>query len=156
MNCEDVARMMANYPVVYDPYTYRASVPPGMTPPAGQPMPMPMAYGTPYAAPATGTVPQATEGTTEESYIENILRFNHGKIGTFYFTYQGNSKWNAMIYRGRVETAGRDHIIISDPKTGKRYLLLMANLDWVEFDEKINYPYPKIAPEVKSQLTTSD
>ena len=46
-----------------------------------------------------------------------------------------------MVYHGRVETAGRDHIIISDPSSGKRYLLLMANLDWVEFEEKINYPY---------------
>ena len=45
-----------------------------------------------------------------------------------------------MVYHGRVETAGRDHIIISDPSSGKRYLLLMANLDWVEFEEQINYP----------------
>ncbi|AYA75533.1 hypothetical protein DOE78_08795 [Bacillus sp. Y1] len=33
-----------------------------------------------------------------------------------------------MVYQGHVETAGRDHIIISDPSTGKRYLLLMENI----------------------------
>ena len=92
----------------------------------------------------------------EESFIENILRFNKGKIGTFYFTYQGNNKWNAMVYHGRVETAGRDHIIISDPSSGKRYLLLMANLDWVEFEEQINYPHAEINPDVQASLTTSE
>ena len=103
-----------------------------------------------------GLAQQLPAGTMEESFIENILRFNKGKIGTFYFTYQGNNKWNAMVYHGRVETAGRDHIIISDPSSGKRYLLMMANLDWVEFEEKINYPCPKISPDVQASLTTSD
>ncbi|MGE5674077.1 MAG: spore coat protein GerQ [Mycobacterium leprae] len=92
-------------------------------------------------------------GQPEESYIENILRLNHGKIGTFYFTYQGNNQWNAKVYRGRVETAGRDHIIISDHETGKRYLLLMSNLDWVEFDEKLNYP---TTPQLYTRLQTTD
>ncbi|WP_394234349.1 spore coat protein GerQ [Niallia oryzisoli] len=103
-----------------------------------------------------GTGQQFPGPTMQESFIENILRFNKGKIGTFYFTYQGNSKWNAMVYRGRVETAGRDHIIISDPSSGKRYLLMMANLDWVEFDEQINYPYHEINPEIQSHLTTTE
>ncbi|MNG41832.1 Spore coat protein GerQ [compost metagenome] len=41
-----------------------------------------------------------------------------------------------------IEAAGRDHIIISDPATGMRYLLLMLNLDYVTFDGPINYEYP--------------
>ncbi|MGE7880027.1 hypothetical protein [Peribacillus muralis] len=36
------------------------------------------------------------------------------------------------------------------------FLLLMANLDWVEFDEKINYPQPLISPDVQVSLTTTD
>jgi spore germination protein Q len=75
----------------------------------------------------------------EQSFIENILRLNKGKTGTFYFTYENNTQWNAKVYRGVIEAAGRDHIIISDPQSGKRYLLLMVNLDWVEFDEPLNY-----------------
>jgi spore germination protein Q len=78
----------------------------------------------------------------EQSFIENILRLNRGKIGTFYFTYENNTEWNAKIFIGRVEEAGRDHIIISDPETGMYYLLLMVNLDYVTFDEPIEYEYP--------------
>ncbi|OEF99891.1 spore coat protein GerQ [Vulcanibacillus modesticaldus] len=79
----------------------------------------------------------------EQSYIENILRLNLGKIGTFYMTYEGNKDWNAKIFKGKIEAAGRDHIIISDPNTGKRYLLLMVNLDYVTFDEELNYIPPR-------------
>ncbi|MFD1706723.1 spore coat protein GerQ [Siminovitchia sediminis] len=145
------------YPMNYDPGVYSASMIPGSrTQPAVSPMLMPS--GPTYAAPVVplGTTQQILAGAVEESFIENILRFNKGKVGTFYFTYQGNNKWNAMVYRGRVETAGRDHIIISDPSSGKRYLLMMANLDWVEFDEKINYPALHISPEVEESLTTSE
>jgi len=78
----------------------------------------------------------------EQSFIENILRLNKGKTGTFYFTYENNNEWNAKIYRGVIEAAGRDHIILSDPATGKRYLLLMVNFDYAEFDEPLNYEYP--------------
>ncbi|MGF7033439.1 spore germination protein Q [Paenibacillus mucilaginosus] len=110
--------------------------------------PATMHSGPAYAQPV---VPMGTglPGRVEESFIENIIRFNKGKVATFYFTYQGNNQWNARIYRGRIETAGRDHIIISDPDSqpgdprGKRHLLLMANLDWVEFDEEVIYPRPE-------------
>jgi spore germination protein Q len=75
----------------------------------------------------------------EQSYIENILRLNLGKVGTFYMTYENNTQWNAKIFKGKIEAAGRDHIIISDPKTGMRYLLLMVNLDYATFDEELKY-----------------
>jgi spore germination protein Q len=78
----------------------------------------------------------------EQSYIENILRLNLGKIGTFYMTYENNTQWNAKIIKGKIEAAGRDHIIISDTTTGMRYLLLMVNLDYVTFDETLNYTSP--------------
>ena len=78
----------------------------------------------------------------ESSYIENILRLNLGKVATIYMTFENNSQWNAKIFRGVLEAAGRDHIIISDPQTGMRYLLLMVNLDYVTFDEELNYSYP--------------
>jgi spore germination protein Q len=78
----------------------------------------------------------------EESYIENILRLNLGKMATIYMTYENNSQWNAKIFKGRLEAAGRDHIIISDPVTGMRFLLLMVNLDYITFDEELNYTYP--------------
>lgn len=78
----------------------------------------------------------------EESYIENILRLNLGKMATIYMTFENNPQWNAKVFKGRLEAAGRDHIIISDQKTGVRYLLLMVNLDYITFDEELNYTYP--------------
>lgn len=75
----------------------------------------------------------------ERSYIENILRLNLGKIATLYMTYENNNEWNAKIFKGRLEAAGRDHVVISDPNTGMRFLLLMVNLDYATFDEELNY-----------------
>ncbi|MDC3416813.1 spore coat protein GerQ [Aquibacillus salsiterrae] len=83
---------------------------------------------------------------TEESYIENILRLNKGKVATVYMTFENNDRWNAKIFKGVLEAAGRDHIILSDPETGRRYLLLMVYLDYVTFDEELNYEYPYGAP----------
>src|SRR5690625_1925199 len=78
----------------------------------------------------------------EQSYIENILRLNRGKLATVYMTFENNQEWNAKIFKGRIEAAGRDHIILSDPESNKRYLLLMIYLDYIVFDEEINYEYP--------------
>ncbi|EIT83695.1 spore coat protein gerQ [Fictibacillus macauensis ZFHKF-1] len=75
----------------------------------------------------------------EQSYIENILRMNKGKVATIYQTFEGSDKWNSKVFRGVIEAAGRDHIILSDPQTGKRYVLLMVFVNYISFDEKINY-----------------
>lgn len=78
----------------------------------------------------------------EQSYIENILRLNKGKVATVYMTFENNEKWNAKVFKGVIEASGRDHIILSDPQTGKRYLLLMVYVNYITFDEEINYSYP--------------
>ncbi|WP_425589528.1 MULTISPECIES: spore coat protein GerQ [Fictibacillus] len=78
----------------------------------------------------------------EQSYIENILRLNKGKVATVYQTFEGSDKWNSKVFRGVIEAAGRDHIILSDPQTGKRYLLLMVFVNYITFDEEIEYTYP--------------
>ncbi|WP_083484969.1 spore coat protein GerQ [Paenibacillus ihumii] len=91
---------------------------------------------------ATGTVVPTAIPQFEQSYIENILRLNLGKVGTFYMTYENNSEWNAKVFKGVLEAAGRDHIIISDPATGVRTILLMVNFDYATFDEPLAYQYP--------------
>lgn len=78
----------------------------------------------------------------EQSYIENILRLNKGKKATVYMTFENNERWNAKVFKGNIEAAGRDHIILSDPESGKRYVLLMVYLDYITFDEEIAYDYP--------------
>ena len=75
----------------------------------------------------------------QQSYIENILRHNKGKRVKLYVSFPDSNEWRDKVFDGIVEQAGRDHIIISDPQTGKWYLVLMIYLDYVEFDERINY-----------------
>lgn len=111
------------------------------------PAPFLAGYSVPKSAPPTlsGQGISPTGGAVpprQESYIENILRLNLGKIATVYMTFEGNREWNAKIFRGRVEAAGRDHIILSDPQTGKRFILLTIFLNYITFDEPINYEYP--------------
>ena len=50
--------------------------------------------------------------TQQQSYIENILRMNYGKVATVYMNFE------------------------------TRYLLLTIYLCYVTFDEKIEYEYP--------------
>ena len=82
-----------------------------------------------------------TDQTDEQSYIENILRLNLGKIISVYMNFE-NSQWGSKIFKGKLEAAGKDHIIISDQNTNMRYLLLTIYLDYITFDEEINYYYP--------------
>ncbi|WP_248278537.1 spore coat protein GerQ [Bacillus sp. DNRA2] len=78
----------------------------------------------------------------EESYIENIFRLNKGKLATVYATFENNTQWNAKVFKGIIEAAGRDHLILSDPQTGMRILLPMVYFDYATFDEELEYEYP--------------
>lgn len=117
----------------------------GTQPQAGYPM-MPQTGGMgtipiPKSAPTSG--PQVPGMLPiEQSYIENILRLNKGKLVTVYTTFENNREWNAKIFKGIIEAAGRDHLILSDPQTGQRYLLPMVSVDYITFDEEIEYEYP--------------
>jgi len=95
-----------------------------------------LASGNPNQQTAPNIVGNMTE---EQSYIENILRLNKGKIGRFYMSFPDSVEFKDKVFTGIIEQSGRDHIIISDPSTGRWYLLLLIYLDYVEFDEKINY-----------------
>src|SRR5574344_1165936 len=75
----------------------------------------------------------------EQSYVENILRANIGKKVSAYVSFPDSINWKDKIFQGTIEQAGRDHLILSDPTSGKWYLILMIYLDYVEFNEKINY-----------------
>lgn len=139
------------------PYTggtpqYSPTGMPGGYPPTGAGYPTTPSGGPPAAGGMTPTTPSApSPGQTgvevpgllpsEQSYIENILRLNLGKIATIYMTFENNTEWNAKVFQGKVQAAGRDHIIISDPDTGKRFLLPMIYLDYITFEGPINYSY---------------
>jgi spore germination protein Q len=104
--------------------------------------------------PYAGQIPQVTQQgfiPFEQSYIENILRLNRGKIATVYMNFE-NSQWGSKIFRGTIEAAGKDHIIIRDTATEMRYLLLMIYLNYITFDEEINYEYPFSQQNFPTQL----
>lgn len=75
----------------------------------------------------------------EQSYIENILRLNRGKKARFHITVPGSVEWQDRVFDGIIEQSGKDHIIVSNPNTGEWYLILMIYLDFVTFEEPINY-----------------
>ena len=75
----------------------------------------------------------------EQSYTENILRLNAGKKAKLHVTVPGSKEWQDRVFEGIIEQSGRDHIIMSNPQTGEWYLVLMIYLDFVTFEEPINY-----------------
>lgn len=77
----------------------------------------------------------------QQSYIENILRMNYGKVATVYMNFE-NSQWGSKVFKGVLQAAGTDHIILKDVASETRYLLLTIYLCYVTFDEKIEYEYP--------------
>jgi spore germination protein Q len=79
--------------------------------------------------------------TRQQSYIENILRLNLGKVATVYMNFE-ESQWGSKVFKGVLQAAGKDHIILKDVNSDTRYLLLTIYLCYVTFDEKIEYDYP--------------
>ena len=75
----------------------------------------------------------------EQSYIENILRLNKGKKIRVHMTFPDSNEFRDREFSGIIEQAGRDHLIISEPGSGKWELLLMIYVDFITFDEPINY-----------------
>lgn len=90
----------------------------------------------------TNYTPDNSEVATmpmEQSYIENILRLNRGKKAKVFASYPDSNDWRDRIYDGIIEQAGKDHLIMSSPSLGDWYLIPMIYVNWVEFEEKLNY-----------------
>lgn len=84
-----------------------------------------------------------TSGRGGGGYLDNILRMNRGKMARVRMTFNsGGNSSETKVFTGLIETAARDHIVLSDPQTGGRFLLLTIYLDYIEFPEEINYYYP--------------
>ena len=61
------------------------------------------------------------------------------KKPNLYVIVPGSKEWQDRVFEGIIEQSGRDHIIMSNPQTGEWYLVLMIYLDFVTFEEPINY-----------------
>ncbi len=100
-----------------------------------------------YIQPVYPDYPQPFE---EQSYIENILRDNLNKVATVYMNFE-NSQLGAKIFKGVLKGAGKDHIILKDLQSETRYILLMVYLNYITFDERIEYDYPYDREEKRSK-----
>ena len=72
----------------------------------------------------------------DNSYFENVLRFNRGKKVHVHMSFTGSSDFD---FSGIIENTGKDYLIVSEPSTGKWHLLLSIYIDFISFDESINY-----------------
>ena len=82
---------------------------------------------------STNTMPM------EQSYIENILRLNKGKKAKVFCSFPDSNEWRDRIYDGIIEQSGKDHLVMSSPERGDWYLIPMIYVNWVEFEEPINF-----------------
>lgn len=124
------------------PFPGQYTIAPSTQPPATLPYPYPA-----YTTPVPGTAPAAPAAPTalplvEQSYIENILRLNLEKTVSVYTTFEGNTEWNAKVFSGELEAAGRDHIIIKDKNNVTRYLIPMVFVNYITLEGPMNYSYP--------------
>ncbi len=88
---------------------------------------------TPDQEVSTNTMPM------EQSYIENILRLNKGKKAKVFCSFSDSNEWRDRIYDGIIEQSGKDHLVMSSPERGDWYLIPMIYVNWVEFEEPINF-----------------
>lgn len=93
----------------------------------------------PSTAPSTNSTYEEMALPSEQSYIENILRLNKGKKVRVHQTFPDSNEWRDLEFKGIIEQSGRDHIILSDPSSGVWQVLLMIYVDYISFDEPINY-----------------
>ena len=59
----------------------------------------------------------------EESYIENILRLNIGKVVTIYLTYENNREWNAKVRHGNIK-GSRTRLFVAQRSGDQQRLLI--------------------------------
>lgn len=73
----------------------------------------------------------------EQAFTENILRMNKGKKVIVYMTFPYSNEMKE--FKGIIEQTGKDFITLSEPSTGKWALLPLIYLNYIIFDEMVNY-----------------
>lgn len=68
---------------------------------------------------------------SEGSTTQNFLRVNRGKSARVYMNFAHHKEWS--VFNGNIGTVGDDYFMLTEPKSGKRYLLLFMFLNYIEF-----------------------
>jgi len=74
----------------------------------------------------------------QNDYAENLLKENIGKTIEVYVSFSDSVEWRDSIFRGILEDAGRDYLLIYDQTINKRYLLWNVYLDYIVFEGDVN------------------
>ena len=69
-------------------------------------------------------------------YAAELFKRNIGKIVTLHMSFPNDKE--EKTFKGIIELIGNDFIIISEPSTGKWYLILIPYLNYAEFEESID------------------
>lgn len=75
--------------------------------------------------------------TNVPTNIETILKINKGKQVKIYMTFPYINE--IREFKGIIEQTGNDYITLSEPSTGAWNLLPLIYLNYITFDENINY-----------------
>lgn len=101
-------------------------------------------YTQPNYIPSQGTAPPIippNSSYNQQEYGENLIRKNIGKTATFYMSFSDSIQWRDSIFKGIIEQAGKDYVLIFDQENNKRILLWNVYLDYIVFDEQLNREY---------------
>ncbi len=66
-------------------------------------------------------------------YTETIINENIGKTANVYMSFADSIEWRDRIFRGKIESAGRDYILLRD-ENNKQLLLWSIYINFIEFD----------------------
>lgn len=75
----------------------------------------------------------------EESYMDSLIRNNIGKQVCVYVTFPSSNDFKDFKFNGILEQSGKDYVVLSEPSTGKWHLISSIYIDFITFDENINY-----------------
>ena len=77
-------------------------------------------------------------GYNQRDYAENLFKANIGKRLEVYVSFSDSIEWRDSIFKGILEDAGRDFLLIRDENSNKRYVLWNVYLDYVVFEGEVN------------------
>ena len=84
-------------------------------------------------------IPNYTVLPFEDSYMDSLIRNNIGKQVCIFVTIPSSNDFRDFKFNGILEYSGKDYVILSEPSTGKWHLIPSIYIDFITFDENINY-----------------
>lgn len=73
------------------------------------------------------------------SFAEEILKSNIGRNATIYMSFPDSIEWRDKTFQGTILENGRDYILIKENISNKIYLLWSIYINYVEFEDNINF-----------------